>query len=209
MGLMLVVIGFMFRHVAGSLPSEERLGAVVAAFCGNYLIFNSLLIVFLLAENIFFLEKGNKIMETVFSAPVSHRTVLLSKSGALALVAWGYPVLILCLVAIFTDPGIFTRVSVPHAVLVLAVLPMLLFFCSVITGVFLLLAKDIRVKNMVTTAILFAVMGLSKEVVAISKASGFWPIVLAYCAVAAVFLIVAGFLYGTVYSKAAILNSSY
>lgn len=209
MGLMLVVMGFSFRQVSGASPDGAQLRAVVSMFCGNFLVFNSLMIVFLLAENIFFLEKTNKIMESVFSSPVSHGTVLLSKAAALAAVAWGYPMLVLGLVFAANGPLVLGAVTAPHAALLLLVLPVFVFSSSVITGIFLLLSRDIRAKNILTSAVLFAVMGLSKKVMAVSKAAGFWPVLYAYGAVAAVFLLFSVIIYKTIYTKAAVLNASY
>ena len=205
--LMAAALAFFFGQTTGAAPSAESVSAVVSMFCGNFLVFNSLLLVFLLAENIFFLEKGNRIMEAMFSAPVSHGAVALSKAAALALVAWLYPVLVLLLV--MAARGVLSAVAVPHALLMLAVLPFFVFASALITGIFLLLAKDIRVKNFVTSGVLFAVMGLSKKVMAVSQASGFLPVLYAYAAVAAVFLVFAAIVYKTVYTKAAVLNASY
>lgn len=209
MGLMLAVMAFAFSQILGSSPDGPRQRAVVAMFCGNFLVFNSLMIVFLLSENIFFLEKRNKIMESVFSAPVGHNTVLLSKAAALAAVAWGYPLLVLSLVLGFNWPLVSAAVSASHAALLFCVMPLFMFAASVITGVFLLLSRDIRVKNFVTSAVLFAVMGLSKYVMSISAAAGFWPVTYAYGAVAVLFLVLSGLITKTIYSKAAILDTSY
>lgn len=207
--LMLAVMGFFFRHIAGASADPAQMRAVVSIFCGNFLVFNSLMIVFMLSENIFSGEKSGKIMESVFSSPVGHGVVVFSKAAALALVAWGYPLLVLWAVMAAHGSRVLSAVSAPHIVLMFAVLPVFLFASSLITGIFLLLARDIRVKNILTSAILFAVMGLSKKVMAVSKASGFLPVLYAYGAVAAVFLAFGIVLYKTVYSKAAVLNASY
>jgi hypothetical protein len=209
MAFMLAVLGFAFSNILGPSPDEARRRAVVAMFCGNFLVFNSLMIVFLLSENIFFLEKRNKIMESVFSGPVGHNTVLLSKAAALASVAWGYPLLVLSLVLAYNWSLVSTAVCAANAALLLCVMPLFMFAASVITGVFLLLSRDIRVKNFITSAVLFAVMGLSKHVMAVSTAAGFWPVTYAYGAVAVLFLGFAGFIIKTIYTKASILDSSY
>ncbi|KAF0125527.1 MAG: hypothetical protein FD189_483 [Elusimicrobia bacterium] len=207
--LMLVVMAFFFGHVSGASPDPAHMGAVVSMFCGNFLVFNSLMMVFMISENVFFMEKSGRIMESVFSAPVGHGVVALSKTAALSLTAWAYPVLVLGAVLAVYGSGVLAAVSVPHLVLIVAVLPVLLFAVTLMTGLFLLLARDIRVKNIVTSAVLFAVMGLSKKVMAVSKTAGFLPIVYAYAAVAVLFLLLAAVMYKTVYTKAAVLSTSY
>lgn len=209
MALMFAVMVFAFRQVSGRASNSVQMLAVVSMFCGNFLVFNSLMCVSLLSENIFFLEKRNKIMESVFSSPASHGTVLLAKSAALAAVAWGYPLLVLGLALAANGTGSFSAFSVSHAALLFGVMPVFVFSSSVITGIFLLRAKDIRVKNMVSTGVLFAVMSLSKKVMSISKTEGFLPIFYSYSAVALVFLVSAFALYKFAYSKAAVLDSSY
>lgn len=207
--LMMAVMIFFLRNIAGASPDAAQASAVVSVFCGNFLVFNSLLLTFLLAENVFFIEKNDGIMESVFSTPAGHGTVALAKAAALALVAWVYPVLLLAIVMAAQGAGLLAAVSLPHIAMLLGVLPVFLFAASLTTGIFLLLARDIRVKNIVTSALLFAVMGLSKKVMAVSKAAGFLPVLYAYTAVAAVFLIFAAVIYKTLYTKAAVLNTSY
>lgn len=207
--LMAAVLAFFFGHAAGAEPDEAQLRAVVSMFCGNFLVFNSLIIVFLLSENIFFMEKNNRIMESVFSAPVGPGAVAVSKAAALALVAWVYPMLVLWAVMAVRAPAALSAVSYTHALLMLAVLPVLAFSGSLITGIFLLRSRDIRVKNIVTSAVLFAVMGLSKKVMAVSKAAGFLPVLYAYSAVALLFLLISALVYKVLYNKAAVLDTSY
>jgi hypothetical protein len=207
--LMLCVLAFFLGHVSGPAPDPAHIGAVISMFCGNFLVFNSLMLAFLLAENVFFLEKNNRIMEAVFSSPVGHGTVVLSKAAALSLVAWVYPVLVLGAVLAVHGGRFIGAVSAAHLALMLAVMPAFLFGSALITGIFLLLARDIRVKNLITSAVLFAVMGLSKTVMAVSKASGFLPVLYAYIFISSVFLIFAFVVYRTLYNKAAVLSSSY
>lgn len=211
-GLMALTAGFMWwalRQLLGPAPVPLQLQAVLAVFCGNLLVFASLLFIFLLSETVFLREKHNRIMEAVFATPAGHNEVLLAKAAALALAAWLYSLAAITLAALVAQPRLFTAVTPAHLAHALLTLPALLLACAVLTGVALLRTTDIRVKNVVSTVLLFSVMRLSQKVMAVTKASGFLPVFYSYAAVTLALGAAAFLLHRAFFRKEAILGASY